>query len=87
MLYCKTLYERYPQNREIREDYYKTKRIFKKECKKAEQEFKDSILVKLQQSRGTNPTEYWKLFNRLKQNRQEKVSSNTIDSQQWEEYF
>ncbi len=45
------------------------------------------LLENLQKCRENNPTEYWKMFNRLKQHRQDKTDDNNISPRQWKEYF
>ena len=67
LLYTKTLLENYPRNREIRESYYAIRRIYRKAIKKAKNDYRDSILKKLSEMKSTDPTEYWRLLNFLRE--------------------
>ncbi len=85
LLYVLGLLNRYPHRREIREDYYKIKSIFNKNMKIKERKFKENILNNLENLKGQNPSEYWKLFNKLKCN--QSSESNEIDPVTWQKYY
>ncbi len=85
LLYVLGLLNRYPHRREIREDYYKIKGIFTKNMKRKEKKYKESILRNLENLKGKNPSDYWKLFNKLKAN--QNSESNVIEPINWQNYY
>ena len=72
--YVKTLKERYPNNKDIREQYYGIKRIFEKEIKKHKTKVKGELLDKMNSFHDKDTKKYWDIFNELRN-----VKSNATD--------
>ena len=83
------VFSKYPRDTWVRNHYFKKFREYTKARKKANKEYKQSILNQLATLHEDKPKAYWNLLNELKQNTDSIKSrhSNTIDPQTWISHF
>ena len=86
MHYVKTLKERYPNNREIREQYYIIKRMFEKAVRKNKTSIKEDLLNKMNNFHDKDTKKYWDIFNELRNVKKDNRAS-LISADEWLEYY
>jgi hypothetical protein len=84
--YVKNLKQRYPHNREIKEQFYEIKRVFEKSVKKNKSDVKEELLDKLNSFHDKDTQEYWNIFNQLRNNRALKRDC-PISADHWVKYY
>ncbi len=84
-LFYKKLYDKYPQNRTIREAFYAIQRSYKKLNKKKEIDNKTNILNELASSNSKNTQHFWKTFKKL-DSKGESLNEK-IDPKIWFDYY
>jgi exonuclease III len=75
---------KYPKDPVIYGNFFKCKKRYKKLIKAKELEFKTAILNRIESLEGSNPKEYWKLVESLKEH---KHSNNPISLEIWQSHF
>ncbi len=83
--YVRNLLERYPQNREIRKDYYSIKRMYEKSVKGSKSSLKNELLEKLDSLHEKDSKQYWDIFNKIRKNKNESVSP--VSPSDWVEHY
>ena len=78
LLYIKNLMERYPYNRQIKRLFYQTRKIFYKQLKVTEDNFKKGILEKLSLMKDNDPSGYWNLLKSLRKSEMDKSVKMTV---------
>ncbi len=73
-----------PNNPHLRGSFCKTKKLYKKLLKKKKQEWKSSLISKLEELEGKDPQEYWKLVNQL---RDKKQNESYFDADKFINFF
>ncbi len=84
-LFRKKLYDKFPQNRSIRESFYATQRSYKKLNNKKEIDHKTNILGTLASSSGKNTQNFWSTFKKL--TFKEDSLTEKIDPKTWFDYY
>ena len=75
-----------PNNTQIRHLLFSTKKTYKKMLKKCKNDFKITILKRLEAAHENNPSAYWKILDELKSVASE-PQSDKIDPSKWFSYF
>lgn len=83
--YVLKLKNKYPHNREIREDYYYIKRLYQKCVKKSKSQAKADLLSKLENLYNTDSKSYWEIFNKLRNDKG--YISDAINPDTWLDYY
>ena len=79
---------RYPNSRTFREDYYKSRKKYKKQVKQKESQFKDNILNQLEAMKNNDSKSYWSLLNQIKKGKSKSVNdTDYVSNQKWLDYF
>ena len=84
--YVKCLLERYPQNRDIRRDYYEIKRMYEKSVKGAKSAIKNELIEKLDELHEKDSKQYWDLFNKIRNNKKENNVSS-VSASEWVKHY
>ncbi len=84
--YVKRLLERYPQNRDIRRDYYEIKRMYEKSVKGAKSAIKNELIEKLDELHEKDSKQYWDLFNKIRNNKKENNVSS-VSASEWVKHY
>lgn len=83
-----TLLSKFPNNPLLRGSFFKLNKEYAKLRKYKKQEFRQSIIDKLDQLNETNPKEYWNLVKSLRETDSNKINiENSIDGDTWSNYF
>ena len=56
----------FPNNRKIRECFYKTKNCYRKVIKTSKKQFKENMLKQIESLKSNNCGDYWKILNKAK---------------------
>ncbi len=83
--FARDLHNKFPNDRKHREDYHVILKYFRKSLKTKEKSYKEELLNSLSIASNKNPTEYWKLFNKL--NCRKPDTSLSIDEAAWFKYY
>ena len=75
-----------PYNRQLVDEFYRIKKSYKALIKKNKRKFEENIWAQLEHLERRNPTEYWKLFNDLK-NVDKAHKQNEISMNDWINHF
>lgn len=86
MQYVASYFNKFPNNRKIRECFYKTKNCYRKVIKTSKKQFKENMLKQIESLKSNNSDDYWKILNELK-GKDKNTNSNNIEGKVWEEYF
>jgi hypothetical protein len=78
---------KHPFDKQIREDFFRHKKIYKKLLKRQKISFKQDCIKKLENLVASNPKEYWKLLNNLKKDEHNNKEQEYIPLQSWVEHF
>ena len=85
LLCIKKLRQKYPHNREIREDYNAVQRLYRQKIRKNKREYRNSMSTKMFEAIKTKKfTEFWKIFNSTKR---QKFQGNKIGTDIWLNHF
>lgn len=77
-----------PKNNFLRGMFFTAKKKYKREIKTAKYTYKKQLMEKLELASESNPKEYWKLLEALKQTETSKTNSNSaISSEDWVTHF
>jgi hypothetical protein len=75
----------YPNDPIIRGSYFKCLKYYRKECKKAQRQFRHDIILQLESLHEINPKGYWDLLKKLKNETTDNVSK--ISAEEWLTHF
>ena len=81
-----SLLQNNPYNTQLRKSYFETLTKYNKLRKKKARSFKAKLFQELNEARESNPTFYWKLLNRLRENFTDSKAEK-IKIYEWEDYF
>lgn len=84
VLFLSRQFQKYPMRTEIRGAFFKALKSYNKERKRKARQFKQQMLLKLDELRSSCPQDYWKLLKSLRDS--DKVDEN-IPLQEWSSYF
>ena len=73
------LFSNSPTNPHLRGSYCKTRKDYKKLLKLKKQEWKNSMISKLETMEQERPREYWKIVNELREKQHRETSFNTVN--------
>jgi hypothetical protein len=83
---CKEM-KKYPFDQSIHHRYQAMVKNYNKLLRFKKKKFRDDILNRLDSMHSNNPKEYWKLFNDLKKEDQNKEAGSIISMNEWKEYL
>jgi len=71
----------------LRGKFFLLKKYFKKACIRKRNEFRQSILDRLENLEKSNPKEYWNLFNKLKSEKKSGQGGDNISETEWIKHY
>ena len=81
------LMNQYPHNRVYREEYYKYRRVYRKSIKSKELDYKDNILMQLENLKDNDSKSYWELLEKLRNKKSQNGKTNGLSAEEWHQYF
>jgi len=76
---------KFPKDPMVRGSYFRTLKLYKKQCNRLQQEYRRDLLNKLENLNETNPRAYWELVKKLRDS--DNDNSSKIEPSEWLEYF